>query len=301
MARLHFVAWLAALMAWNGGLPDAAEACTVCILGDNTPTSLGAGIPSAGRVRLGAQGQLRSARYGQTGVDRLDVSEQWLLLRGAWSFSDRGMVTLQLPLLRRSISFPNLSKDIAYGPGDMELGGRIVVFRDRRFEPHHVLAVRAAVELPTGLRRSGPSGDTLPIDQQLGSGGLDGRVGVDYAWLEYPAAVFVSFTGQVSSPGFLGTVPGPVVLGAVTGQVSLVKAFALRLGGQVRWEGPLRFREGNLDPDSGGVMGIASPALIWRPDEGWFLALGVDWPVLQSLRGEQFVGPTSYLEVVVDV
>ena len=282
-------------------MPASAWACTVCSLGDDTPTSFGMGVPAASRVRLGVEGQWRTARYGETGVDRLDVSEQWLLVRGAWAFSDSAWLTLQLPLLRRSVAFPNLAEDIAYGWSDVELGGRWVVFRDRRFEPRHLLALRVGVELPTGLLRTDGTGVPLIIDQQLGSGGLDGRFGVDYAWLGRPVAVFASVTTQVSTAGFLGTRVGPAIVGAVTAQVRWLTELSTRVGVQSRYDGPLQLGDGRDDPHSGGFVASIQPAVIWQPSPTLFFAVGVEWPVVQMLRGEQFLGPTPYLEAVVDV
>ena len=282
-------------------IPGVASACTVCSLGDDTPTSFGMGIPRSQQLRLGLEGQLRNAGYGRGGVDRLDISEQWVFLRGAWSFSDSAWVTLQVPLLRRSIRFPNLAEDIAFGVADTEVGGRWVVFRDRRFEPRHVFALRAGVELPTGLLRTDDAGAPLIIDQQLGSGGIDGRVGVDYAWLGQPVSVFGSVTGQVSSPGFLGTRVGPVGLASVSAQVRWVPELATRIGVQCRYDAPLRFDDGTTDQDSGGFVAAVNPALVWQPSSGWFFSAGVEWPVIRALRGDQFIGATPYLEVVVDV
>ena len=86
------------------------------------------------------------------------------------------------------------------GLGDLELAARVLLFRERRFAPHHLLWGLVGLKFPTGYRLYDDTGHPFPADDQPGTGSWDPFVGGTYAWFGNGMAVFASASYKVTTP-----------------------------------------------------------------------------------------------------
>ena len=185
-----------------------AQACPTCTVGDPTLTTMGAEAPYRNRVRVSAGLSTRGDRVGQPGFDAIELREQRLDLTVAWAATERFVLSLNLPVAHRRLAYSDLSVDNLVALGDAELRGRLVVFRDRKFAPNHLLSLLAGLEMPTAPSIS-KNGVRLPLELQAGSRSWDPLVGLAYDHFRSPYSVHMVATLRVSTPGFEGTFAGP--------------------------------------------------------------------------------------------
>lgn len=280
--------------------PRLAWACASCACGDPTLTVMGTSKPFAGRLILGTEARARWLSSGREGIDLLEMSEQRVTLEGAWAPLPELFVSLRVPLVRRDLKLADLSRASLANVGDVELNVKGFIWQDRAFNPDHLFAVDAGLELPTSPYMYGPGGEDLGFEAQLGTGSFDPSIGASYAWFGDEVSIFGSVRGIFPTQGEFGARPGSALLATVVGQVAVSSALALRAGADLRHETPF-VQDDQTDPHSGGTALFATPEVLWSPLMDLTVRLAVSIPAVLDLRGTQTEGPTIRLGLVLDV
>jgi hypothetical protein len=291
---------LAALAAWAFSAllsPSPTRACTVCDVGGSALTTIGSDRPIEGRLRLAGGLQYRTESSG-AGQSRLDLEEERLDLWAAYAPIDRLFVTLRAPILHRAVDYANLAREGAVGPGDLELGVRALVYRDRAWAPRHSVSVMYTTLFPTAMRVR-EDGVLAPHERQLGTGSV-GFIGEALYTASFePVTIFASLRGEVYA-ALDGERPGPAVSFGVGGQVDLISELALKLGTSGRLAGTTA-DGGEADPNSGGFIGYLTPAVLVMPADDLVLSVEAQLPVLDALRGAHDEGPAFRAGVTYDL
>jgi hypothetical protein len=292
---------LVALGSFLLACPRSAAACASCACGDPTLTAMGTSKPFAGRLRLGAEAQLRWLSSGVRGVSRIEAAEQRLALVSSWAPLDRLFLQARVPLVRRDVELPDFTRVRAFHVGDVELGGKWFFYQDRDFAPRFLLALDGGLELPTAPRLEDAGGAPLPFEAQLGTGSLDPSVGLSAAWFLGPLSIFASARGLFPTAGrFDGARAGTAALSTLVLQRAVGPELALRAGADVRYEAPFVVG-GEADPHSGGGALFFTPEVLWSGVTDLVVRVSVSVPAWLELRGTQTEGPTVRLGVVIDV
>ncbi len=283
--------------------PRPAAACVQCNGGDPTITALGVEQPYRHRVRVALDERVSSHRMGE------DVQMQTTLLRSTLHvvYAPHGRVLLSAALpwisawsAHTGMGFRHLST--VNGLGDLELTGRVIVYRDRKFAPQHLVALTAGVKTPTGPRLKDEAGYWLSEDQQPGSGSWDPIVGLSYAWLSGGlVSTLVATSYRHGTPGRKGEQRGGVFVGQAQVQLQPLQRLAIAGSLDVQHRLPDRFGSGQLQPDTGGTSLWLSPSLLIVPAASWVIRLGASIPLHTWLRGAQHEAPQGQLALAWDI
>src|SRR5262249_29640538 len=123
----------------------------------------------------------------------------------SWSPIDRLTLSAMLPWVTSWIAPARDPSSRMNGLGDLQLMARMVVFRGRKFAPHHLLWLSAGVRMPTGYRLYDDQGFPYPDDDQPGSGSWDPQAGATYAWMSGGlVSIFSSVSGRYTTAGRQG-------------------------------------------------------------------------------------------------
>jgi hypothetical protein len=273
-----------AALAW----PRAGNACAACGCGDPTLTALGNEKPLAGRMRAAAEVLLQSQRSGTPLVNQLTIAERRLRLQAAWAPSARIFLLATLPLVDRDVSYVNLARRRVTGIGDLELRARAFLWEDRGFSPRHLIAATAGARLPTAPWGRDPRGSAWPAELQAGTGAVMPLLGLSYATFRFPWSGYVGVEGSAPLWARAELRPGRSLV-ASGGAQRQVGAVAARLGIDVRAD-EAALENGRVDPDSGGLVGFLSPALLATPVTHLLLVATLRVPVAARLFGQQRPG-----------
>jgi hypothetical protein len=282
-------------------VPRTAGACASCGCGDATLTATGVERPYTNRVRVALE-----ERYGTlTGADDHDGSHVVFLrstLALAWSPFDRLTLNATLPWLT-SWSIPASGpSDRLSGLGDLELSARAVVFRERRFAPHHLLWLSGGLKLPTGYRLYDDQGFPYPDDDQPGSGSWDPLGGVTYAWFSGGmASAFASTSVRYTTRGRRDYRRGSSVGSSVAIQLQPFAWGAVVLGVDALWSQPDELPNGAAVPSTGGAVGYFAPGILLSPTRDLLFRIAVDVPVLARLDGTQTTGTQVAVSITYDL
>ncbi len=289
----------ALLVALATSLPAPADACATCGTGDPTLAVIGAEPPVEGRVRLFAQLRHRWDTLGE-GDGRATLHEGQLELGASWAPHDRVALAVNLPIVLRDASWPNLGGATTIGPGDLDVRARFVLLTDRGFAPEHLLGLHAGVKLPTSLDQARPDGSLLPVEVQTGSGTVDPLLGLFYAHFADPWSVFASATVALPLAGRYEESPGPSLRGSLALQHRFDRHLTLRAGVDARLDAPALVR-GRTDPRSDHLVLFFSPDLLWAPWSDLVFVLGLRIPVAQASEQAREEGWYTQLGAVVDL
>ena len=274
-----------------------ARACATCACGDPTLTSMGTEQPFAGRLRLATQLRAWSLTTGALSLNdggagialrelRLDVSAAYAPL--PWLF-----LSAMAPLQARSVQDVSLAREAGWGLGDMEVGARMFLFRDRAFSPNHLVSLLVGSRLPTSITQTDGRGQPLSLDAQLGTGSWDPFLGLAYTGYAGPWFFLASATGYLPTRGREGFRAGPSVLATVATQFQPTPGWALRLAVDGRAEAESN-HAGVRDEEGSGAIAYVSPDVLFSPALDVVVQLGVRVPVFNALRGG--VRPTPILQ-----
>lgn len=290
-----------ALAVLAGVLTAAAPAwaCVQCNSGDPTISALGVERPYRNRLRLAIDESVTSHATGA-----MNESEQLTALRSTlnivWAPHSRVILSAALPWVTAWARSVDETRTIN-GLGDLELTGRFVLVRDRRFAPHHLFAATAGIKAPTGPRVR-QDGYPLPEDQQPGTGSWDPILGLSYVWVPGGMASLLCSTAyRYGTPGRRSESRGAVLSNQLMLQVQPLRRLAILGAVEVihRWAD--RFATGAAQPDSGGTTVWLSPALLIAPTSNLVVRLGASIPVGHWLYGAQHEGPRGTVALAWDV
>lgn len=272
-----------------------AKACGTCAAGDPSLTSMGFGQPVEHRFRASATFRLRREEMsvGLLRERRLDIGV-------AYAPSERVFLAATLPLVQQHITYNNLAEHRRLGLGDADLRARIVLFRERRFAPRHLLSLIVGTELPTATRFSSRQGGDN-YDLRPGSRTWDPLAGLAYSHFGPKLSVHLLSTVMVPLTEDDDSVRGG--LGwrtSLRGQWQPLEELAFSLGSDLRIEAPDHI-DGTRQSDSGGTLVFATAGVLFRPSELFQLQTEIALPVARWQRGGHREGLSFMLGVMLDV
>lgn len=281
-------------------LPAKGLACASCACGDPTLTTMGNEQPFAGRLRFASQVRAWGLTTGQQAVDAVALRELRMDLSVAYAPLPWLFLSATLPLQARSVQQVSLSRETAWGLGDMEVGAKVFVFRDRDFSPDHLVGVFAGARLPTSPTVHDAHGVPLSLDAQLGTGSVDPILGLSYSAFRADWSFLASATGYLPTRGREGFRAGASLRTTLAAQYQPRPKWALRLAVDARLEGPSDTL-GVRDPEGSGFLAFLSPDVLFSPATDVVLELGVRVPVLNLLRGHVQQTPILQATVAYDL
>jgi hypothetical protein len=288
-----------ALLAALCSTPRAALACAACASGDTTLPALGTEPPFAGRLRTGVSTTYRTETSGRPRVDALQATEYRADLSLAWAPADALFLIVTLPLVERRATDPSLRELHNRGLGDLELRGKLTLYRDRSLSPRHLLALVLGIELPTAPFRHEASGQALPPEAQTGTGALDSVVGLAYALTLRPWSLYVSLDLRAPLLSRADFEPGSSLRSTVALQRQLIDWLSLRGAIDSRWDST-SMENGERAADSGGAVAFVGPDVLWDPGADFTLLVGARAPAFQVKNGRQSEGWTASFAIAKD-
>lgn len=295
------IACAVALAACAAAAPRAARACAVCNCGDPTLTAVGVEQPYENRVRAGLE-----ERYGSRAQGDAGTGESLQLLRsalfGAWTPHPRITVGLVVPWMTTWLTEASGRRALINGLGDMELSGRVLIARDRRFAAHHLFWGTAGLKLPTGPRLRDDAGYPYADDDQPGSGSWDPFVGLTYAWYSGGLwSAWASGSYRYTTRGWRGYRRGMQAGWNAAVQAQPWDWGAVQLSLDGNWQAPDRLASGNAMPDTGGTVLRLGPGFVASPRTDLMVRVGLTLPVLQAFDGRQRDGLQVTASLVWDI
>ncbi len=275
----------------------SAWACAICNCGDPTITMIGQERPYRNRVRLALDNRVQAFSQG-AGVLRRDLTVFQETLQGSWAPHDRLLLGILLPWLVRA----DRAADTVIGLSDLEVSGRVVLFRDRRFASQHLISATVGVKTPTGPRRRDARGYFLPDDEQPGSGSWDPYVGLSYA--AFPSdkwSTYLTAQGRYATANLQRHQRGSAVSVIASAQYQPAMRVGLQLGLEVLWRDADRLPSRAQVPDTGGTVLRFWPGLVLAPGGGVLVRAAVGVPVFEALRGAQSERISAQLTLSYDV
>lgn len=284
----------------SASLPSRSLACATCSCGDPTLSVVGAEMPFGGRLRLALDFRHRTDAIGETGRNRIELSEQKLEAKVAWSPIAELLLMASVPYLRREVGYVNGGRSVFWRPGDVELLARWFFFREPSFAPRHLLSWTITARLPTAPAEYDTAGKALPLELQSGTGAFDFATGPAYAGFAGDWSVYASVLVLVPLPSRFDVTRRPSLRGTLAGQWQPRTEFAVRLSADGRLDSTLD-EAGQTDPDSGGFILFAGPDVVLSPWTDLLLVAGLRVPVANALRGRHEEGIALSMSVVYDL
>ena len=265
-------------------LPGRASACASCACGDPTLTSMGTEQPFAGRLRLATQMRAWGLTAGQARVDSISLNELRMDVSAAYAPAPWLFLSATLPLQARTVQTVSLARESGWGVGDMEVGAKVFVFRDRDFAPRHLVGLLVGTRLPTSVTQTDARGQPLSLDAQLGTGSWDPFLGLSYTAFRGDWSFVASATGYLPTRGREDFRAGASVRTTLAAQFQPSTRWALRLAADGRMEADSN-QAGVRDEEGAGTIAYLSPDVLFSPSMDVVLQLGVRVPVFSRLRG----------------
>ncbi|MFY2560937.1 transporter [Corallococcus terminator] len=279
---------------------SSAWACATCACGDPTLTSMGTEQPFSGRLRLSTTLRAWGHTVGQERVDALRLREARMDVAVAYAPLPWLFLSATLPLQAREVRSVSLARERGWGVGDVEVSAKAFLYQDREFSADHLFSVLAGVKLPTAPRLRMADGTLLDLDTQLGSGSVDPLAGVAYQHFRGDWSFLVSATGFLPTRGMLGFKAGPSVRTTLAAQYQPAPRWAVRLGLDGRIEAAADI-DGEKEENGGGVIGYASPDVLFSPSTDIVVAAGVRVPFFNRLHGRVAPTPIAMMSVAYDL
>ena len=280
--------------------PGEGRACASCGCGDPTLTSMGNTQPFEGRLRFATQARAWGLSAGQEAVDAVSLQELRLDLSVAYAPRPWLFLTAVAPLQARAVRDVSLARETGWGLGDMEVGAKVFVYRDRDFAPDHLVGVLAGARLPTSITQRDAGGEPLSLDAQLGTGSFDPFLGLSYATFRPQWSFLASATGFLPTRGREGYRAGLSLRSTFAAQYQPGTRWAVRLALDSRLEGS-NDQAGVRDLTGSGFIAFLSPDVLFTPVTDVVVELGVRVPVLNLLRGNTRQTPILQASVVYDL
>lgn len=299
---------IARLVAILGVLPalgtqKTAGACAACACGDTTLTAFGLEKPYQNRLRLGFEERFSWLTQGdQANGDRIVALRSALTV--TWVPTPRLALGLLLPWLATWTSpLTGSGTQQINGLSDLEVSGRLLVFRDRSFAPRHLLFVTGGIKLPTGPRLTDGRNFPYPDDQQVGSGSFDPFGGATYGWFGGFTSVFASASYRYTTAGPRGYRVGSFLGGSAAVQLQPWWWGAFQLGSDLRWATADSLPNGHDAPNTGGTVVYLTPGLLFTATRSTNLLVrvAIAIPVFHHFDGIQSVGPQMTLMLAYDL
>jgi len=260
---------------------------------------MGVEQPIQNRFRVSLEWRHRTDNVGEPKVNEVKLREERLNVQIAWAPHERVLLLMTAPFVYRSVEYVNLAQIDSVNVGDIELRGKIFIYRDRRLAPKHLLSVLGGVKLPTAPLERSANGALLPIELQSGTGSIDPIFGAAYAFFNFPWSAYASVQGMLPTYGNEGFRGSPSMRTTCALQYQLSPEFALRPGMDTRLDGKA-LEAGVESADSGGFIGYLTLEALVNPWTDVLLFAGARVPVLNALNGKHREGPVLSAGVALD-
>lgn len=292
------LAW-ACLIFLLGTQWNAAQACATCLCGDPTITTMGTEKPFAGRKRAGVEYLRRGEAVAVPGVSEVVTEEERLTYSFSYAANADWIVAAGIPFVSKETRRFDLSRARASGLGDVDLSARWFVGKDEDFPARYLWGLQFGVRLPTSTEQKA-GGEAIDFDAQPGAGATIPSMGVWYGryatpWFFYTSAVYQ----HALTDGYQDYRAGDVLLLTSLMQRALKSGIALQLSldGRVKRQDEYA---GVKDADSGGVLVMAAPGVVWTPFEDLVVNAVYQIPAIENARGRQEEDPTLRFGVTYD-
>ena len=281
-------------------LPRPGRACSVCGC-DPSAGTLGLERPGASSLRIALEDRYLAKESGAA-EDRESEREDRLVLRAQYAPAPRLVFQVELPwfLWKRHLDAGGAQDDDARGLGDAALAARVEVLR-LGLEARQVLAVTGTLKLPTGDNARRPLG--APDEHlQLGTGSLDGLLGVSYLQGLRPWTLFADLTARLNGGNARGFRYGHALFATLGARRALGEEgrFVVSAEAQLRAAGKDRLAAGGVDADSGGQLLYGTLSAAASLTDNLLLRAIVQVPTLTALNGAQSEHPVGYLALSYD-
>jgi hypothetical protein len=279
----------------------AASACATCLCGDPTITAMGTEKPFAGRLRVGVDYLTRGETIGDAGVDELEIDEERVTYNLSYAPSANWILAAGLPVVDKKMRRFDLSHQTASGLGDADLYARWYVRDAGQIPARQLWGLQFGVRVPTSSEQKS-NGQAIDIDAQPGAGATIPNVGLWYGYFRTPWFFYVSSVYQHAvDDGYQGYRAGDVLLLTAHAQYALpARDLALSFSLDGRRKERDRY-SGVTDPDSGGVLIMATPGLAWTPLTDLVVNLSWQIPAIENTYGRQDEDPVFRIGVTYDL
>lgn len=266
--------------------PIGAYACATCLCGDPTITTLGTEKPFKGRMRGSVEYLTRSETVGTPGVSEHEIEEERATYSFSWAPSDHWILGASLPFVRKRVTRFDLSEEEANDVGDADLSARWFLGTDERFPARRLWGLQFGLRVPTSSEQKS-GGRAVDFDAQPGAGATIPSAGAWYGYYRLPWLFYGSAMVQVAAnEGYQGYEAGDVLLLTGLSQYGVQERLALQLSLDARLKEKDHY-DGVSDPDSGGLLVMATPGLAWTVVTDLILSLNYQIPAVQDLNGRQ--------------
>lgn len=278
---------------------EMATACSTCLCGDPTLTTMGAEKPFAGRQRISLGYLDREERVGIAGVNQRVIRDSRMTLGYSYWLNQKLALGLRVPFVDKQLTDASLAREQVSALGDIDIDARLYLWQDRPAIPRHIAGLQFGVRLPTASQEKS-SGVTLDNDVQPGDGLTLGSVGVWHGYFRFPWMVYSS--GQFNfglDKGYEDFDYGGSLKLSSTLQYALNYKFALQIGVDMRWSEQDRYQQVG-DPDSGGFIAFLSPGAVVTLAPDLILNVKVQSPWIEDLDGDHEEDEVLHLGVTYD-
>ncbi|MGH8530495.1 MAG: hypothetical protein ACRETN_11765 [Nevskiales bacterium] len=266
--------------------PAASYACATCLCGDPSITTLGTEKPFKGRMRGSVEYLTRSETVGTSGVSEHEIEEGRVTYSFSYAPSDRWILGVSLPFVRKHLERFDLSEEQADDLGDADLSARWFLGTDERFPARRLWGLQFGLRLPTSAEQKS-NGQPIDFDAQPGAGAIIPSAGAWYGYYRLPWLLYGSAIGQIAADeGYQGFEAGNVLLLTGLSQYGLHQKLALQLSLDARLKEKDRFDDGS-DPDSGGLLVMVTPGVAWTVITDLIVNVAYQIPAVEDLNGEQ--------------
>ncbi|MBK9132086.1 MAG: hypothetical protein IPM20_10700 [Gammaproteobacteria bacterium] len=276
-------------------------ACATCLCGDPTITTMGAEKPFAGRLRIGVDALTRGETVGDPGVDGQDIDETRVTYSLSYAPSADWIFAASLPYVHKEVRRFDLSHETASGLGDADLSARWYLRDAAQIPARHLWGLQFGVRVPTSSEQQS-NGVPIDIDAQPGGGATIPNLGVWYGYFRTPSFFYLSAAYQHAvDEGYQGYEAGDVMLMTAHAQYALAgNGLALSFSLDARSKEHDHY-SGVVDPDSGGVLVMATPGVVWMPLTDLIVNLSYQIPAIENLHGRQEEDPVFRIGVTYDL
>jgi hypothetical protein len=277
----------------------SALACPTCTCANPTLTTMGAEQPFAGRFRLGAAIRAWQQNEGADGFQS-NLRELRLDVTASWSPSKTLSLLVNLPIQWRERTSFSLEKERGFGPGEIDVSARWVIFMSESFRPKSIVSLLATARVPSSptlVAQEKP----FAIDAQLGAGAVVLGAGLGFSlFVSERWSTFASMTAEVPFEGRYGLRIGPGAQFVLSAQFQPIPKLGFRAGIDGRYEAP-SVRDQMTSTNVSGFLLQATADVVIFVTPHLLVAPGIRFSVLDARVGPIRTSPILSLSGVLDL
>ncbi|MDX1812153.1 MAG: hypothetical protein R3240_09410, partial [Gammaproteobacteria bacterium] len=165
-------------------------ACSTCLSGDPTLTTMGAEKAYTGRKRISLGTLYRTEHAGVAGVNQRTLTEQRTTLGISYWPGEKLAIGVRIPWVSKTLEDQSLASQNTSALGDIDLDMRYYLWQDKH-RAKHLLGLQAGMRLPTAEQVSS-NNIALDSDVQPGNGFNMPNIGLWYGYFNFPWMTYFS-------------------------------------------------------------------------------------------------------------